>query len=298
VDDAAPFWTDPDAFAANADGRVTPRQAALIAPSPRRQRRAGLDAPTIASGVGEIRPYRNGSILVVPGVHVIYPWNGPPLPAPGWYRMHWLVERPGPRNYELTWLLSAVPVAPPGWPPDALARERDRVLAALHRTPQELAGNAAGLLGADQRRQLRRSIRRIVAGVTIAVPFGLAFVAMVPTVLWGTVTQGAYGHAVLALLPAGVVAVFVGAIRDAVRDARGLRAALAAEAPVLRADGPVSVIEDDGSYRVATGTVELPVPEPVSRAFVPGMPYTLYHLARPARLLSAEPSRAPEPVDS
>jgi hypothetical protein len=88
-------------------------------------------------------------------------------------------------------------VDPPGWPPGAVAGERDRVLAALRRTQDELAGNAAGVLARAQRRQLRRSIRRIVAGVAIAVPFGLAFVAMVPTILWGTLSEGAYAHALL-----------------------------------------------------------------------------------------------------
>ena len=295
VDDAASFWADPDALAANAEGRLTPRQAELIARTPRHRRRAGLDAPTIASGLGEIR---NGSPHVMPAVQLYRPSEAPPLPASGWYRLHWLTERPGPRQYRMNWLLSAEPVDPPDWPPEALTSERDRVLAALRRTPEELAGNAVGVLGAVQRRQLRRSIRGIAAGVTTAVPFGLAFVAMIPTIVWVTLRDGAYLHALLALLPAFAVVVFVGGITDAVRDSRALRAALAAPAPVLRADGRVSIIEDEGRYRIAIGTVELSVPDRVARAFTHGMPYTLYYLARPERLLGAEPIRAAEPVDS
>ncbi len=46
---------------------------------------------------------------MVPGTRIHHRWDGPPLPAPGWCRIHWLTERPGPRGYRTNWLLSAQP---------------------------------------------------------------------------------------------------------------------------------------------------------------------------------------------
>jgi hypothetical protein len=277
----------------------------LEARSARRRLLADLNAPTVESGVGEIRRSGKGSAVVVPGTRPQYRWDGPRLPEPGWYRLYWLRQRPGRRGYQANWLLSAAPATLSGWPPDRLAPERDRILAALRRTPDELADNEAGVLSDDQRREVRRAARRAVLGVLAGAPFGLAFLAMVPAILWGTVAEGAYAHAVLVLLPAGVVAMLAAWTVSRLQEARALRATLAAPAPVLRTEGPVSLLEDDGAFRVAAGERAFDIPVPVAGAFTVARPYALYHLDRPPRLLSAAPAGtgdrggAPaEPVDS
>jgi hypothetical protein len=259
----------------------------------RRRRQANLADPVIESGIGEIRPTGNGPVLVVPDVDLRHSYGDPPLPAPGWYRVYWLRDRLSAGGYQVHRLLSAEPVPAAdlgGWPLDQLAPQRDRLLAELRRTPADLADNETGALSPGQRRELRRAVRRTVVGVVVAVPFALVFVAMASVILWSTLWLGAYGHTVLALLPAAGAALFAGWIVSALSDVGAMRAALAAPAPVLRVDGPVSLLLDDGSFRVAVGAVDFGVRTPEAEAFTVSKPYTLYYLDRPRRLLCAQPS--------
>jgi hypothetical protein len=132
VDETGSFWTDPDAIAANAAGRVTPAQYETVV------RGTGLQR---ASGE-------------------------PTLPGPGWYRFFWLRDRSGAESPAHR-LLSAQPVPVSElvrWRPEELAATRERLAVALGAGRAEVSVDrpAAGRLTEGQRRVVRRQLRQRV----------------------------------------------------------------------------------------------------------------------------------------
>jgi hypothetical protein len=261
---------------------------------------ANLTDPTIDSGLGVLR--RDGTI-VLPGTSVQRASGEPELPGPGWYRFFWLRDRSSAESPAHR-LLSARPVAVSElapWRPEELAAARERLAAVLDAGPAEVSVDrpAPGQLTQDQRRAVRRWLRRRETRAAVAVALSLGLLAVLAAIGYGVAVAHLDGLIELGLLPllALPLPLAIGDVWSKARDAQGLRAALDGRQPALCLDTAVLVIGDEENRRVL-GDLDFQVNAEVADAFESGRYYTLYYLPRPRQVLCAEPVARDEPVDT
>ncbi|MGW3283075.1 hypothetical protein ACWDR3_00345 [Streptomyces sp. NPDC001002] len=313
-------WTDEDAVAANADGRVTAAQYALIeelripgvgmpAGIPRqrgrRRRTAALTACRTAGAVGEVVALPDGTREARIGAgRLAVPEGAPELPPPGTYRLYWLESAEADPDPGV--LLSARPLdrheaeaAPDFSATGAGAAGSRPLLEAMGLTQWDLAANRAGRLTPRQRRPLLREfcLRAVGWGLNAAVVLGFF--------LWINVTRivdlvdsgpdGSWFPDITVLLIVFGVSAYLGTMLMMlmwllVRESRtgALWQVLRTPAPVRCAVDAVTVHGAGTRWQLSAAAMTFEVTESVARAFAEPGRYELHHLPDPRMLLSAE----------
>jgi hypothetical protein len=280
-------WTDPVTLAANRAGRLTAAQEAVLRPS----RRTG--ELHVGGAVGLIGRHGDAVRAIVDGRHLGRHKGLPELPGAGWYQMYWLSDRASTRRGLTGWLLSvgAPPTTWPSvWTPGDADGARRRLGSALAFGAEDLAANHQGQLTDGQRRRLLRERRghRVASGLVAAVAVFMAFLLL--WILFGpqdgdSVAARLAGSLWPAIGLTASVTTVIAMKRERARATAGLRSAT----PVEHISGPVMALRHDDGDLIATTAATLPVSRAALEAFDGNRAYTVYYVAEPPIVLTAEP---------
>jgi hypothetical protein len=254
----------------------------------RRRLRADLEHPDVQSGLARIVPRGNG-YEARDGLETIgMPYDGPALPAPGWYRMYWVARTDQGWAYRHLLSIEPDPQPEPRVSPDDIRATREAMVQAMGATPSELLANRAGVLTTKQRGSLRRGFVGRIIGVLCGLSIAYGFLWLMYYDFKESI-EDPWSLRFLAFLPGLFAAGTLLAVGATLRNMRRITRALSDAAPVVRVEGPVVVRPDDDNWQVVLDQLTYTVSEPVARMFVQPGTYAFYHLPKLERLLLGEP---------
>jgi hypothetical protein len=256
----------------------------------RQQRRldAGLDHPTIQSGVGQVVPLGKGLEMRHGLARIAIPYDGPSLPAPGWYRIHWVEQTEHGHTMHRLLSIDPTPQPVPTIEPADVVTAREVMVTAMGSSMSELLANRAGVLTTKQRGSLRRGFVGRIIGVLCGLGIAYGFLWIMSYDIRSSV-EDPWNIRIISIVPGLIALGALIAVGVTVRNMRRVTKALSDPTPVVRIEGPVVVREGDDTWELELGGVKYIIDAKVATTFAQPGTYALYHLPTLQRLLLAEP---------
>jgi len=256
----------------------------------RQQRRldAGLDHPTIQSGLAQVVPHGKGREMRHGLVRIGIPYDGPGLPEPGWYRIHWVEQTEYRQLIHRLLSIDPTPQSVPTMEPADLLAAREAMVQAMGSSMSELLANRAGVLTTKQRGSLRRGFVGRIIGVLCGLAIAYGFLWIMYYDIQSSV-EDPWNIRIISAVPGLIALGTLIAVGVTMRNMRRVTKALSDPTPVVRIVGPVVVREGDDNWELELGGVKHLVDAKVAKTFEQPGTYALYRLPTLDRLLLAEP---------